>query len=159
MEKFHIYPLMEKTQILSNIEKCQSLTTSSLTCTKSLQKTCFCDYLGIPPFSKKTCPLKTRYVHMYNSFEKKNIAWRHLRQSKKYTSPHVWDLDFFPFPSFSCLRFSPNGKNFQSPKTGTCKKITLPFWVFSEYSLKKRENKDIDNYIRLQKKPYIAKHT
>jgi len=62
---------MEKTQILSNIEKCQSLTTSSLTCTKSLQKTCFCDYLGIPPFSKKTCPLKTRYVQMYNSFEKK----------------------------------------------------------------------------------------
>ena len=45
------------------------------------------------------------------------------------------------------------GKIFKVQKPGLVKKLLFLF----EYSLKKRENKD--NYIRLQKKPYIAKHT
>ena len=115
MDKFHIFPLMEKTQILSNIEKCQSLTTSSLTCTKSLQKTCFCDYLGIPPFSKKTCPLKTRYVQMYNSFEKKILLEDTSGNQKIYKSTRL-GLRFFSFSFFFMFEVFSKWEKFSKSK-------------------------------------------
>ena len=102
MEKFHIFPLMEKTQILSNIENCQSLTTSSLTCTKSLQKKqAFATTWEFLPFQKKTYPLKTRYVQMYNSFEKKYCFKTPQAIKKIYKSTRL-GLRFFSF-SFFCM--------------------------------------------------------
>ncbi len=120
MDKFHFFPSHGKKRILSNIKKCQSLTTSSLTCTKYLQKNMLLRLSGNSYFFKKILVHLRLDMYRCTTLLKKNTAERQLRQSKKYTSPHVWDLNFFSFSTkdlvFFMFEIFPKWENFTKSK-------------------------------------------